>query len=202
MIKQVIHSVKLYPFLVLARFSPLFLCCNSNKSTSLEPFICKKHIWTNKRNYSHPLFLVCIWNTLTHLSQRVARKRPLITNIEKTGDCLCILYHAKEKINRYCWKSETKVLCFIPTGGWTLPLPVVVMNASSLWLPGAEGRGGCFYTPASHSVPFVPLENPEILKRAQKDEPGVLATESDPSVVQQGEELQMSFFFFFNKWAG
>ena len=48
------------------------------------------------------------------------------------------------------------------------------------------------------SVPFVPLENPEILKRAQKDEPGVLATERDPSVVQRGE-LQMSFFFFFNK---
>ena len=40
--------------------------------------------------------------------------------------------------------------------------------------------------PASHSVPFVPLENPEILKRAQKDAPGVLATERDPSVVQQG----------------
>ena len=68
---------------------------------------------------------------------------------------------------------------------------------------GGEGRvllyrllGGCF------SVPFVPLENPEILKRAQKGEPGVLATERDPSVVhnvQQGEELQMSFFFFFNK---
>ena len=97
--------------------------------------------------------------------------------------CLCILYHAKEKINRYCWKLETKVLCFIPTGGWTLPLPVV-MNASSLWLPGEEGRGGCFN--AGFSVPFVPLENPEIVKRAQKDEPGVLATESDPSVVQQG----------------
>ena len=127
---------------------------------------------------------MCIWNTLTHLSQRVARVWPLITNIEKTGVCLCILYHAKEKINRYCWKLETKVLCFIPTGGWTLPLPVVVMNASSLWLPGEEGRGGCFYT--GFSVPFVPLENPEILKRAQKGEPGVLATERDPSVVQQG----------------
>ena len=55
---------------------------------------------------------------------------------------------------------------------------------------GGEGRvlqcrllGGCF------SVPLVPLENPEILKRAQKGAPGVLATESDPSVVhnvQQG----------------
>ena len=59
------------------------------------------------------------------------------------------------------------------------------------------GEGGCFN--AGFSVPFVPLENPEILKRAQKGEPGVLATERDPSVVQQGEELQMSFFFFFNK---
>ena len=59
---------------------------------------------------------------------------------------------------------------------------------------GGEGAS----MPASHSVPFVPSENPEIVKRAQKGEPGVLATERDPSVVQQGE-LQMSFFFFFNK---
>ena len=50
---------------------------------------------------------------------------------------------------------------------------------------GGEGAS----IPASHSVPFVPLENPEIVKRAQKGEPGVLATERDPSVVhnvQQG----------------
>ena len=47
---------------------------------------------------------------------------------------------------------------------------------------GGEGAS----IPASHSVPFVPSENPEIVKRAQKDEPGVLATERDPSVVQQG----------------
>ena len=45
------------------------------------------------------------------------------------------------------------------------------------------GEGGCFN--AGFSVPFVPLENPEILKRAQKGAPGVLATERDPSVVQR-----------------
>ena len=63
---------------------------------------------------------------------------------------------------------------------------------------GGEGRVLLY---RGFSVPFMPLENPEILKRAQKGEPGVLATERDPSVVhnvQQGE-LQMSFFFFFNK---
>ena len=57
--------------------------------------------------------------------------------------------------------------------------------------------------PASHSVPFVPLENPEILKRAQKDEPGVLATERETPLLctmcSRERELQMSFFFFFNK---
>ena len=50
-------------------------------------------------------------------------------------------------------------------------------------------RGGCFYTiPASHSVPFVPLENPEILKRAQKDEPGVLATDRETPLLCSREE--------------
>ena len=128
---------------------------------------------------------MCIWNTLTHLSQRVARVRPLITNIEKTGVCLCILYHAKEKINRYCWKLETKVLCFIPTGGWTLPLPVVVMNAWSLWLPGAEGRGGCFYTiPAPRSLSC--LGKSRDSETRAKRRAGRACNERDPSVVQQG----------------
>ena len=62
------------------------------------------------------------------------------------------------------------------------------------------GEGGCFN--AGFSVPFVPLENPEILKRAQKDEPGVLATERETPLLCtmcSGEgELQTSFFFFFN----
>ena len=49
---------------------------------------------------------------------------------------------------------------------------------------GGEGRVLLYYT--GFSVPFVPSENPEIVKRAQKGEPGVLATERDPSVVQQG----------------
>ena len=61
-------------------------------------------------------------------------------------------------------------------------------------------RGEGASMPASHSVPFVPLENPKILKRAQKDEPGVLATERETPLLCSGEgELQMSVFFFFNK---
>ena len=107
----------------------------------------------------------------------------------------------------------------IPCQGENKPILLKIGNQSVVfyshgWLDPASAGGGdeCFKFMTSwgggegrlllylgFSVPFVPLENPEILKRAQKDEPGVLATERDPSVVQQGEELQMSFFFFFNK---